>query len=183
MRKRRVYGCEYTEHENFEVKRAGTVEFEKVPADGSKKMDDTLMESVEPYDFKEAVPFRMAYMAGYLADRYDVPKEECIGRAKKRIRRSTEREFRNTVKGYHVIDQEKANMEIQDQAKYALYPVWILNTTWKGKKYIFAMNGQTGKIVGDLPADNGAFWRFVAMWGAGIGLVLYALLWVFMVLL
>ena len=70
-------------------------------------MDDTLMESVEPYDFKEAVPFRMAYMAGYLADRYDVPKEECIGRAKKRIRRSTEREFRNTVKGYHVIDQEK----------------------------------------------------------------------------
>ena len=53
---------EYTEHENFEVKRAGTVEFEKVPADGSKKMDDTLMESVEPYDFKEAVPFRMAYM-------------------------------------------------------------------------------------------------------------------------
>ena len=174
---------EYTEHENFEVKRAGTVEFEKVPADGSKKMDDTLMESVEPYDFKEAVPFRMAYMAGYLADRYDVPKEECIGRAKKRIRRSTEREFRNTVKGYHVIDQEKANMEIQDQAKYALYPVWILNTTWKGKKYIFAMNGQTGKIVGDLPADNGAFWRFVAMWGAGIGLVLYALLWVFMVLL
>ena len=174
---------EYTEHENFEVKRAGTVEFEKVPADGSKKMDDTLMESVEPYDFKEAVPFRMAYMAGYLADRYDVPKEECIGRAKKRIRRSTEREFRNTVKGYHVIDQEKANMEIKDQAKYALYPVWILNTTWKDKKYIFAMNGQTGKIVGDLPADNGAFWRFVAMWGAGIGLVLYALLWVFMVLL
>ena len=148
-----------------------------------QKMDDTLMESVEPYDFKEAVPFRMAYMAGYLADRYDVPKEECIGRAKKRIRRSTEREFRNTVKGYHVIDQEKANMEIKDQAKYTLYPVWILNTTWKGKKYIFAMNGQTGKIVGDLPADNGAFWRFVAMWGAGIGLVLYALLWVFMVLL
>ena len=84
---------------------------------------------------------------------------------------------------YTLIDQEKANMEIQDQAKYALYPVWILNTTWKGKKYIFAMNGQTGKIVGDLPADNGAFWRFIAMWGAGIGLVLYALLWVFMVLL
>ena len=89
----------------------------KVPADGSKKMDDTLMESVEPYDFKEAVPFRMAYMAGYLADRYDVPKEECIGRAKKRIRRSTEREFRNTVKGYHVIDQEKSKYGDQRPGK------------------------------------------------------------------
>ena len=66
---------------------------------------------------------------------------------------------------------------------YALLPVWILNTKWEGKDFLFAMNGQTGKIVGDLPADNGAFWRFGAMWGAGIGLVLYALLWVFMVLL
>ena len=125
----------------------------------------------------------MAYMAAIWQTATMCRKRSASGVRKKRIRRSTEREFRNTVKGYHVIDQEKANMEIQDQAKYALYPVWILNTTWKGKKYIFAMNGQTGKIVGDLPADNGAFWRFVAMWGAGIGLVLYALLWVFMVLL
>lgn len=174
---------EYTEREHFAVRRAGSVAFEKVPADGSKKMDDTLMESIEPYDFKEAVPFRMAYMAGYLADRYDVPKEECIGRAKKRIQQSTERVFRNTVKGYQDIDQESCKLQVKDQAKYALYPVWILNTTWRGKKYIFAMNGQTGKLVGDLPADNGAFWKFVAMWGAGIGIILYALLVLFMVVL
>ena len=140
-------------------------------------MDDTLMESVEPYDFKEAVPFRMAYMAGYLADRYDVPKEECIGRAKKRIRRSTEREFRNTVKGYHVIDQEKANMEIKDQAKYALYPVWILNTTWKGKKYIFAMNGQTGRFVGDLPVDKGAARKWMLGLTAALSAASYGVMW------
>lgn len=146
-------------------------------------MDDTLMESVEPYDFKESSAVSHG-VYGRISGRPLRCAERGVHRAcEKRIRRSTEREFRNTVKGYHVIDQEKANMEIKDQAKYALYPVWILNTTWKDKKYIFAMNGQTGKIVGDLPADNGAFWRFVAMWGAGIGLVLYALLWVFMVLL
>ena len=76
----------------------------------------------------------MAYMAGYLADRYDVPERGVHRACEKRIRRSTERRIPgNTVKGYHVIDQEKANMEIKDQAKYALYPVWISNTTWKGK--------------------------------------------------
>jgi len=47
-------------------------------------------------------------------------------------------------------------------AKYALYPVWLLNTSWNGKKYTFAMNGQTGKLVGDLPMDKGAFWRWFA---------------------
>ena len=41
--------------------------------------------------------------------------------------------------------------------KYALYPVWILQTKWKGDNYIFAMNGQTGKFVGNLPTDKSAF--------------------------
>ena len=113
---------DYTETSFYLINRGGSIGFEKVPVDGDSKIPDDLMESIEPFEISEAVAFQPAYLAGYLADRYDVPKEECIGRAKKRIRRSTEREFRNTVKGYHVIDQEKANMEIQDQAKYALYP-------------------------------------------------------------
>ena len=46
---------------------------------------------------------------------------------------------------------------------YALYPVWILNTTWHDRKYVFAMNGQTGKLVGDLPVDKGLFWKYVAI--------------------
>ena len=55
-----------------------TRSFDHVPADGSRKMDDTLMESIEPYDFKDAVPFQQAYLAGYLADRYDVNVDERI---------------------------------------------------------------------------------------------------------
>ena len=175
---------EYTEHEFFKIERGGTMAFEHIPEDGSRKMEDDLMESIEPYDFKDAVDFQTAYLAGYLADKYDVNAEESIGHANRRIRQSTEDAFRATVKGYSGVVVENSNVRLENsRVKYALYPVWILNTTWKDKKYIFAMNGQTGKIVGDLPADNGAFWRFVAMWGAGIGLVLYALLWVFMVLL
>lgn len=40
-----------------------------------------------------------------------------------------------------------------------MYPVWLLNTKWQGQVYSFAMNGQTGKFVGDLPMDKGAYWR------------------------
>ena len=50
------------------------------------------------------------------------------------------------------------------RAKYALYPVWLLNTTWEGKKYTFAMNGQTGKFVGNLPLDK----RKLTGWFAGL---------------
>jgi len=63
-----------------------------------------------------------------------------------------------------------------------MYPVWLLNTTWKGQKYTFAMNGQSGKIVGDLPADEGAFWKYVGTRGILISVILYIIMMVVMFL-
>ena len=151
----------YTETSFFQVVRAGTLGFENVPVDGSTKMDDTLMESIEPFDLSEAVDFQTAYLAGYLADKYDVDADTNIARANERIKRTTEDAFRDTVHGYTTVTPVSTNISLQQsKAKYALCPVWILNSQWKGKKYTFAMNGQTGKLVGDLPMDKGLFWKW-----------------------
>ena len=172
---------EYTEHEHYLVERGGSVRFERIPADGSEKMDDTLMESIEPFDFSEAVDFQTAYLAGYLADKYDVDAEQSIDRANQRIKQSTADAFATTVQGYASVTPETTNIRLRNgQAKYALYPVWLLNTTWKGKKYTFAMNGQTGKLAGDLPLDKSAYrkWLFglTGIVGAAAFLIAY-LLW------
>jgi len=154
---------EYTETSHFSVFRGGSIGFERVPVDGSTKMEDDLMESIEPYNFADAVDFQTAYLAGYLADKYDVSAEESIERANERIKRSTERAFAETVDGYDSVTPEATNIQLNNgSAKYALYPVWLLNTTWNGQKFTFAMNGQTGKLVGDLPLDKGAYkkWLF-----------------------
>ena len=154
----------YTETSFFSVIRAGSLGFERVPVDGSSKIDDTLMESLEPYSFNDAVDFRTAYLAGYLADKYDVDADASITRANERIKKSTEDAFRSTVNGYTSVIAENTNVQLQNgKAKYALYPVWILNTTWNGQKYTFAMNGQTGKLVGDLPMDKGAYNKYLFM--------------------
>ena len=71
------------------------------------------MESLEPYDFKDAVPFKSAYLAGYVADRYDVDQDECMKRAKKRIRRSTEDSFRETVNGYYALSTQSSTINIR----------------------------------------------------------------------
>lgn len=154
---------DYTETSYFSVTRGGQIGFEKVPVDGSSKMADDLMESIEPFDFSEAVDFQTAYLAGYLADKYDVDARQSIDRANERIKKSTEDAFASTVQGYTSVTPEATGIHLYNgQTKYALYPVWILNTSWKGKKYTFAMNGQTGKIVGDLPLDKSAYkkWLF-----------------------
>lgn len=153
----------YTETRYYSVVRAGNLAFENVPADGSSKMDDDLMESVEPYLFKDAVPFQTAYLAGYLADKYDVTAEQNVDRVNARIKKSTAEVFRSTVQGYNTVNTTYCNIRLIDgKVKYVLCPVWILNTTWKGEKYVFAMNGQTGKFVGNLPLDKAAYkkWLF-----------------------
>ncbi len=147
----------YTETEHYSVHRGGTLSFEGIPVDGSEKMADELMESIEPFNLSEAVSFNSAYLAGYLADKYDVSAESSIERANARVKTSTEAAFAATVDGYASVTVENSSVNLSSgKAKYALYPVWLLNTTWKNKQYTFAMNGQTGKFVGDLPVDSGA---------------------------
>ena len=153
---------DYTETSYYSIVRGGDVGFERVPVDGSTKMADDLMESIEPFDFSGAVDFQTAYLAGYLADKYDVDAGQSIERANQRIKKSTEDTFAATVKGYTTVMPEFTNIRLQNgKAKYALYPVWLLNTTWQGHNYTFAMNGQTGKFVGDMPMDKGAFMRWL----------------------
>ena len=167
---------DYTRTSFYSVRRAGEVLFEKIPVDGSTKMDDALMESIEPYDFSEAVDFQTAYLAGYLADKYDVDENASVERANDRIRNSVEEEFKSTVRGYASVVAESTSVRLKNgEAKYALYPVWVLNTTWNGEKYTFAMNGQTGKFVGNLPMDKGIFWRYFSMIGVISAVVIYAI--------
>ncbi len=168
----------YTETRHFMVHRGGSVGFEHVPVDGSSKMADDLMESIEPYDFSEAIDFQTAYLVGYLADKYDVTAEESIDRANERIKRSTEQAFAGTVKGYSTVRAESSSIQLcGGKALYALYPVWLLNTTWNGEQYTFAMNGQTGKFVGDLPVDKAAAARWTLILSVICAVIAYGGAW------
>ena len=151
---------EYVETEYYELHRAGRIAMRHVPVDGSRKMLDELMESIEPYDFSKAVPFQTAYLAGYLADRYDVGYAECADRANGRMKTSAMESIRATTHSYNRVSVRQENFDWKHaKITYALYPVWLLQTSWQGKNYLFAMNGQTGKFVGDLPLDHKAFMR------------------------
>ena len=167
----------YTQTSYYMVHRGGRVGFEYVPVDGSTKMADDLMESIEPFNCGEAVDFQTAYLAGYLADKYDVTAEESIDRANERVKKSTEQAFAETVIGYDTVVAENTSVQFHGgKAKYALYPVWLLNTTWNGNKYTFAMNGQTGKFVGNLPTDKGAYVRWFVGLTVGISVAAFSIL-------
>ena len=174
---------DYRETKVYSIIRGGNIAFDHVPVDGSKKMEDQLMESIEPYNFNEVVEFNAAYLAGYAADRYDVDKETTFDRATVRFRDGTVQAFRRDISGYDNVTMTRTNLQFDNtNAAYALYPVWILNTKWKDKNFRFAVNGQTGKIAGNLPVSVGkafGFWFmfffiFLAVIGGAIGGILAA---------
>ena len=83
-----------------------------------------------------------------------------------------------TVTGYQTYVSDKTNTTITPgTVHYAFLPVWLLSTQYQGKNYLFAMNGQTGKMIGDdLPIDKTKMiLRFLLITVIGIAL-LYVIL-------
>ena len=172
-----------TETSVYDVERVGTMKFERIPVDGSEKMDDAYMESIEPFDYSEMVPFTTAYLTGYLADKYDVSAEDSVPRADKRVEYSAAGVLEETLTGYmrHQVESCAIRKDV-GSVKYALVPVWILTTRYKDQPYTFMMNGQTGKFVGNLPTDWGKFWRFGFGLTAVLSALIYGGMWLFQIL-
>ena len=150
----------YTETDHWRLFREGDMHFTRVPVDGSTKMPDAHMDAIEPFDYSELIPFSVAYLPGYLTDRYDLDVKQCDQRARSRVENTCVDQFYDTVGGYMETDVSSSSATVTWQdISYALLPVWMLHTKWNGEDYLFAMNGQTGKLIGDLPIDQGKVWK------------------------
>lgn len=150
--------------EHYNLRRAGSVRFSRIPVDASSKMPDPHMDALEPFDYSQMKPFSTAYLPGFFADKYDVSVEESAARADARAERTVRDIMRSSCTGFESVREVGGDVRLhRGEVRYALLPVWMLNTTWNGKNFLFTMNGQTGKIVGDLPVDKGrAFAHFAA---------------------
>ena len=160
---RREGSYEVTETNHFDVRRSGTLSFEKVPVDASSKMPDDYMDAIEPFDYTEMKEFSTAYLPGYLADKYDVSVEQSNQRADKRCLQSLEDSLTDSVMGYSSCRVRSKQTSLKrGKVHYALLPVWVLNVNWNGGNYLFAVNGQTGRTVGKLPGSKGKAMAFFA---------------------
>ena len=145
---------DYTETTYYKCVRKGNLEITDLPVDGSTKFQDEIMDSIEPYDYNEFVPFNRSYLSGFLAEKYDLTSDDVYERAKQRMENTIIDQLKSTLSIYSTIDIEDKKINIQDkEVEYALLPVWMLNIKFNNKMYTFAMNGQTKKVIGQVPID------------------------------
>ncbi len=160
--------------DHYNVKRVVEAEFNRVPADASEKMPDNIMDMLEPFGYGEMRQFEMPYLSGYYSERFNYDSVQMMPRIERRIARYIEEAGRDTIdKRYSTVNVMRKNIELNKMnASYALLPVWMLNYRYNNRDYMFALNGQTGKIVADRPVSK----QKGAAWFATISTVLFTIL-------
>ena len=145
----------YTETSTYEVLRTASMDFSKVPVDGSTRFANDIMNTIEPFDYAALKEYNHAYLSGFFAEKYDVDSKTAYTDAESRSVKSTENNILSTVSTYTTKTVKSKNLvpTLKEQ-KYVLLPVWMVNVKYGGKPYIFAMNGQTGKFIGNIPTDK-----------------------------
>lgn len=163
----------YTKTDHYNVIREGTAKFNKVPADASVKMDNKIMDLLEPYEYDGLTEFDMAYLSGFFAEKYDEDEHAVFPRVKEKVSKSLESLLCETIHGFtsYTVMNRSCNIP-KNTAEYALLPVWMMTVKYKEKVLIYTINGQTGRIIGKLPVSVFK----AALWFVGIAAVAFLLM-------
>jgi DNA-directed RNA polymerase subunit RPC12/RpoP len=145
----------YTETKYYHVYRKVDLHYSRIPCDASRKMDDQMMDKLEPYSYQDLKDFNLPYLAGYIAEKYDFTDSDMLPRIKERVSRYVDSYLTSTISGYSSVSYHRKNINvIKKNADYTLLPIWMVCYDYRKAEHIFAMNGQTGKIVGRPPLSK-----------------------------
>ena len=169
----------YTKTDTYRLEREGEMEFNKIPVDGSTRFDDDIMNTIEPFNYEDLEEYNHAYLSGFFAEKYDVADDVCLERAENRSMNTCVSLVSNSIPHQSKIVLNNNIKIIKNNSYYLMLPVWMLNVKYRDKIYTFAMNGQTGKIIGNLPV--GIKETIIASIVVFIGLFLIATLIVYFV--
>lgn len=155
----------YTETKYYDVFRDINLDYAKVPVDASERLNDELMDKLEPYNYSDLKPFKTPYLAGYLAEKYNFTDEQLFSRVKSKIQRFIDSYVGSTISGYSSVHYNRQDINTEQRKSfYVLLPVWMVYYDHDKQEHTFAMNGQTGKVVGKPPISYGK----VAAWFSSV---------------
>ncbi|BCN29625.1 hypothetical protein [Anaeromicropila herbilytica] len=162
-----------TETKHYNVFRDVDLTYLKVPVDASEKMNNTLMDKLEPFNYEELKDFKTPYLAGYIAEKYNMDDKELFPRVKERVDQYADSFLRSTIEGYSttsIINEDIDTKEVSSY--YSLFPIWMVCYDYHKSDHIFAMNGQTGKIVGNPPLSKAKIFT----WFLGISTISFLII-------
>lgn len=153
---------------HYRVKRRIDGDIVKLPADASVKLDDEMMDQLEPFNYSKLAPFDVRYLAGFSSEKYSESDVQLTPRVKDKATLYLKDYLSTTMSRYNTVHYLDLYTDLRNtEINYALLPVWIITYNYKGEDLIFAMNGQTGAIGGTPPIS----WSRLLTRGSTFGLI------------
>lgn len=152
----RTGDIEYTETKHYAVRREGDIFLRNLPENALRKANAKLAAGVLPYDFQRMKEFHMGYLSGFLAECRDIRQTEVAGKMQGEMRESAQKMLRDTVTGFNSVTMQRSDFRPKrENWSYVLLPVWTITYRGRnGKIYYYSMNGQNGRVCGELPVDR-----------------------------
>ena len=152
--------------------RQGDMQIRNMPEAALKNKDRDIMKYVCPFNSSDLVPFSMSYLSGFFAEKRNVEIAEIQESTDETIKKFSVQKLCSSIEESNVSVTD-SEIGISDKTwKYNLLPVWVLNYKHKDKNYIYALNGQTGKVYGELPVCGKKLAALFAGVAAGVSALL-----------
>ena len=119
-----------------------------------------MLEGILPYPVEDYQDFSMPYLQGYVAKKRDIDRELLSSEVKGRMNSYAKTILERTTSYGSLMIKNLDVAILKSHWEYSLMPIWILTYQKKHKKaknkdktYVYAMNGSTGKVYGELPVS------------------------------
>jgi LSD1 subclass zinc finger protein len=132
---------------------SGTVHntFDDILINASQSLPEKLAQELEPWDLDKLDHFKEEYLAGFLAEKYQVDVQAGFEKAKARMESVIRSSARSNIGG----DEQQVlslNSQYNDITfKHILLPIWLSAFRYNEKIYRFMINGRTGEVQGERP--------------------------------
>lgn len=160
---------EYTEKKYYHIERKGNINLSNLTKNALQKANQKLITGVLPYDMTKMKEFHMSYLSGFQAEKRDIEKASLQQEIRQEVNDYGTQLLKDTISGYSAVNIDNHTMKnLKEKWNYVLLPVWTVTYKGKnGKMYYYSMNGQSGKVFGELPVD----YKKVCLTGGIVALV------------
>lgn len=145
---------DYVYYDVFDVNADIKADYNGISYDLLSKFNDRYSEAI-PFDYTKALPYSTNYIAGFYADSLDINPSTYQDSARQIAEVDASNKLRKD-KAFRRFGctNPKVNLEF-NESKVGMFPVYFLSMLDKSKEHISyaVINGQTGKVVADLPID------------------------------
>ncbi|WP_323363825.1 hypothetical protein [Leptothoe sp. PORK10 BA2] len=133
--------------------------FDDVLVPATRALDSKKLQQLWPsLPVSQLKPYSAEYLAGFQAQRYEIPVKEGYGQAKGTMENTIRSDVRSDIGGDEQRIHSVSTDYSQETFKHILLPVWMATYRYGGKTYQVLINAQTGAVMGERPV---AKWKVV----------------------